>query len=48
VLKRGRLHWVGTPQELYDRPRNVFVAGFIGSSAMNLAVAHVVEGPDGG
>ena len=36
VLDRGRLQQVGTPRELYDRPVNRFVAGFIGSPAMNL------------
>lgn len=36
VLKDGELQQVGTPRELYDRPRNIFVAGFIGSPAMNL------------
>ena len=35
VLDKGVLQQVGTPQELYDRPGNVFVAGFIGSPAMN-------------
>jgi multiple sugar transport system ATP-binding protein len=35
VLDKGVLQQVGTPQELYDRPDNVFVAGFIGSPAMN-------------
>jgi multiple sugar transport system ATP-binding protein len=35
VMKDGILLQVGTPQELYDRPENVFVAGFIGSPAMN-------------
>jgi multiple sugar transport system ATP-binding protein len=37
VLDRGRLQQVGTPDELYRFPSNVFVAGFIGSPAMNLA-----------
>jgi multiple sugar transport system ATP-binding protein len=37
VMRDGLLQQVGTPQELYDRPRNVFVAGFIGSPAMNFA-----------
>ena len=37
VLNFGVLQQVGTPRELYDAPRNVFVAGFIGSPAMNLA-----------
>ncbi|WP_125616413.1 ABC transporter ATP-binding protein [Specibacter cremeus] len=36
VLKDGLLQQVGTPRELYDTPQNVFVAGFIGSPAMNL------------
>ncbi len=36
VLKRGILQQVDTPQNLYDSPDNVFVAGFIGSPSMNL------------
>ena len=36
VLADGRLQQCGPPRELYDRPVNVFVAGFIGSPAMNL------------
>jgi multiple sugar transport system ATP-binding protein len=36
VLKDGFLMQVDTPRELYDRPANAFVAGFIGSPAMNL------------
>jgi multiple sugar transport system ATP-binding protein len=36
VLKDGVLQQAGTPRELYDRPVNAFVAGFIGSPAMNL------------
>ncbi|MCW2632576.1 MAG: transporter ATP-binding protein [Pseudonocardia sp.] len=36
VLKDGLLQQVDTPRNLYDRPANVFVAGFIGSPAMNL------------
>ena len=36
ILRDGRIEQVGTPIELYDRPTNVFVAGFIGSPAMNL------------
>jgi multiple sugar transport system ATP-binding protein len=35
VLQDGRVEQVGTPLELYDRPSNLFVAGFIGSPAMN-------------
>ena len=36
VLAGGLLQQVGTPQEMYERPANEFVAGFIGSPAMNL------------
>ncbi|MEM9523768.1 MAG: sn-glycerol-3-phosphate ABC transporter ATP-binding protein UgpC [Pseudomonadota bacterium] len=36
VLEAGRIAQVGTPKELYDSPRNVFVAQFIGSPKMNL------------
>jgi multiple sugar transport system ATP-binding protein len=35
VMRGGELQQVGTPAELYDEPRNLFVAGFIGSPAMN-------------
>ncbi len=35
VMSEARLQQVGTPQELYDNPQNRFVAGFIGSPAMN-------------
>ncbi len=41
VLKFGVLQQVGTPRELYDRPANEFVAGFIGSPAMNLGTFNV-------
>ena len=44
VLKDGLLMQVGTPQDLYDTPANVFVAGFIGSPAMNIIEAPLVEG----
>jgi multiple sugar transport system ATP-binding protein len=39
VLKDGRLQQCGAPRELYNHPSNVFVAGFIGSPAMNLCPA---------
>jgi multiple sugar transport system ATP-binding protein len=39
VMRRGELEQVDTPQQLYDRPANVFVGGFIGSPAMNLVEA---------
>jgi multiple sugar transport system ATP-binding protein len=47
VLDRGRLQQVGTPDELYHQPCNVFVAGFIGSPAMNLARGRLEPSADG-
>ncbi|MDT0167288.1 sn-glycerol-3-phosphate ABC transporter ATP-binding protein UgpC [Actinotalea sp. AC32] len=44
VLKDGLLQQVGTPREMYDRPANVFVAGFIGSPAMNIGSFQVADG----
>jgi len=44
VLKDGVLQQVGTPRDLYEAPKNVFVAGFIGSPAMNLFTADLTEG----
>ena len=39
VMRAGELQQVGTPQELYTTPRNVFVARFIGSPSMNIVTA---------
>jgi ABC-type sugar transport system ATPase subunit len=36
ILERGLIQQIGTPAEVFNRPRNLFVAGFIGSPAMNL------------
>ena len=36
VMNQGRIEQVGTPDEVYNRPRNTFVAGFIGSPQMNM------------
>ncbi len=47
VLRGGLLQQVDRPQVLYDRPANLFVAGFIGSPAMNLVEAELAE-RDGG
>jgi multiple sugar transport system ATP-binding protein len=44
VLKDGLLMQVGSPRELYDHPNNVFVAGFIGSPAMNLLQLPATDG----
>jgi multiple sugar transport system ATP-binding protein len=44
VLKDGILQQVGTPRDMYDTPANVFVAGFIGSPAMNIGTFPVLDG----
>jgi multiple sugar transport system ATP-binding protein len=44
VMNAGDLQQVGTPQELYDRPTNRFVAGFIGSPSMNFASLELSDG----
>ena len=46
VMRKGELQQVAAPQELYDRPLNLFVGGFIGSPSMNLVEA-TLEGGDG-
>ena len=45
VLNQGRVEQIGTPRDVYHNPENLFVAGFIGSPAMNLLPATV--GPGG-
>lgn len=47
VLRAGIIEQVGTPMELYERPDNLFVAGFIGSPAMNM-VPCTFEAAEGG
>ena len=44
VLHEGHLQQVGPPRQLYERPANVFVAGFIGSPAMNLCTVPLSDG----
>ncbi len=44
VMADGRIQQLGVPQDLYDRPANLFVAGFIGSPPMNLLPASVRGG----
>jgi multiple sugar transport system ATP-binding protein len=46
VMRKGEIQQVETPQELYDRPVNLFVGGFIGSPAMNMVEA-TIERSDG-
>jgi multiple sugar transport system ATP-binding protein len=47
VMKDGLLQQLDTPQALYERPTNMFVAGFIGSPAMNMFTAEAESGEDG-
>jgi multiple sugar transport system ATP-binding protein len=44
VLRLGQIQQVGTPQELYDYPANLFVAGFIGSPSMNFMPGQITDG----
>jgi multiple sugar transport system ATP-binding protein len=44
VMRDGVLQQVGTPDELYNHPRNVFVAGFIGAPAMNFMPGEIADG----
>jgi multiple sugar transport system ATP-binding protein len=44
VMRKGKLQQVAPPEELYERPVNVFVGGFIGSPAMNVLQARVERG----
>ena len=43
VLNKGVVQQIGTPSEIYDRPQNLFVAGFIGSPAMNLISGQITK-----
>jgi multiple sugar transport system ATP-binding protein len=43
-MRDGHIEQIAQPQVLYERPANLFVAGFIGSPAMNLLPARVVDG----
>jgi multiple sugar transport system ATP-binding protein len=47
VINHGLLEQIGTPRELYERPSNRFVAGFIGSPSMNFLELGVAEGAGG-
>ncbi len=43
ILDQGEVQQLGTPEDLYDRPANLFVAGFIGSPRMNFLPASLVQ-----
>ena len=47
IMKDGYIQQVGTPQEVFDTPVNLFVAGFIGSPQMNFLKANLVKGAGG-
>lgn len=44
IMNQGIIQQVGSPREIYDLPRNTFVAGFIGSPAMNLVEGELNDG----
>lgn len=46
IMKDGLIHQIGTPQEVFDHPANVFVAGFIGSPQMNFFDAKLIKTGD--
>lgn len=48
VLRKGRIEQVGTPLELYNKPANRFVAGFIGAPSMNFLSGRVVSSAENG
>jgi len=47
VMRKGELQQVGAPQDVYDRPKNLFVATFIGSPAMNLVTGRLESSATG-
>jgi multiple sugar transport system ATP-binding protein len=44
IMKDGRIEQIGTPMEVYEKPANLFVAGFIGAPAMNLLTGKAASG----
>jgi multiple sugar transport system ATP-binding protein len=44
VMRDGVIQQLGTPAELYERPENLFVAGFIGAPAMNFLIGEIADG----
>lgn len=41
IMEKGKVQQVGTPREVYNNPKNLFVAGFIGSPSMNMLDAEL-------
>ena len=48
VLNKGKVQQIGTPDEIYNSPRNTFVAGFIGTPPMNMLPCSLTEHEEGG
>ena len=46
LMNNGRVEQIGTPEEVYERPATLFVAGFVGTSTMNLVPGRVEDGGD--
>ncbi|MGI9346934.1 MAG: ABC transporter ATP-binding protein [Gammaproteobacteria bacterium] len=44
LMNKGRIQQIDAPMQLYDKPQNTFVAGFIGAPAMNLIDGHITDG----
>ena len=47
IMKAGLLQQLGSPQQVYDNPDNIFVAQFVGSPPMNLVMADVIDAGEG-
>jgi multiple sugar transport system ATP-binding protein len=47
VMRGGRIQQIGAPHEVYERPENLFVAGFLGAPPMNMLHGTLQHGPDG-
>jgi len=47
LLNNGRVEQIGTPEDVYETPATLFVAGFIGASGMNLVPGHLRQGASG-
>ncbi|MBM0107720.1 sn-glycerol-3-phosphate ABC transporter ATP-binding protein UgpC [Steroidobacter sp. S1-65] len=47
VMNNRKIEQIGTPMEIYSRPATAFVAGFVGTPAMNFAPVELTDGPNG-
>ena len=46
VIRKGELQQIDTPREIYSNPKNIFVAGFIGSPSMNFVYTKIKSNKD--